>query len=85
MVLLYKLKCPTLQFCGWISIHHKGMLVTEDFHFQLVTSRVSCQGHMIVMIHFFETVVRYDRFFQCEPQHIPDVLVSLLFISKLKY
>ncbi|KAH3816261.1 exportin-T-like isoform X2 [Dreissena polymorpha] len=44
----------------------------------LVTSRVSCQGHMIVMIHFFETVVRYDRFFQCEQQHIPDVLMAFM-------
>ncbi|KAJ8301279.1 hypothetical protein KUTeg_020266 [Tegillarca granosa] len=42
----------------------------------LVTSRVSCHGHMIVMLQFFETVVRYDKFFNCEPQHIPDVLMA---------
>ncbi|XP_053377142.1 exportin-T-like isoform X1 [Mercenaria mercenaria] len=44
----------------------------------LITSRVSCQGHMIVMIHFFETVVRYEKFFQCEPQHVPDVLMAFM-------
>lgn len=44
----------------------------------LVTSRVSCQGHMIVVMRFFETVVRYDKFFQCEPQHIPDVLIAFM-------
>ena len=27
---------------------------------------------------FFETVVRYDRFFSCQSQHIPTVLVSLI-------
>lgn len=48
---------------------------------QLVTSRVSCHGHMIVMLQFFETVVRYDKFFNCEPQHIPDVLVSIKHIE----
>ena len=42
---------------------------------------------MIVMMHFFETVVRYDRFFQFEPQHIPDVLVgpfiSMMYLDEL--
>ena len=32
----------------------------------------------MVMLDFFETVVRYDKFFACEPQHIPDVLVSYI-------
>ena len=31
---------------------------------------------MMVELDFFETVVRYDKFFTCEPQHIPDALVS---------
>ena len=44
--------------------------------FQLVTSRVSYHGHVIVQLQFFETVVRYDKFFQTEPEHIPDTLVS---------
>ncbi|KAK3101339.1 hypothetical protein FSP39_002843 [Pinctada imbricata] len=42
----------------------------------LITSRVSCKGHMIVCLQFFETVVRYDKFFSCEPEHIPDVLMA---------
>lgn len=45
---------------------------------QLITSQVSCHGHMIVEMHFFETVVRYEKFFQCEPQHIPNVLVCFM-------
>ncbi|XP_052780847.1 exportin-T-like [Mya arenaria] len=44
----------------------------------LVSSGVSCHGHMMVMVHFFETVVRYEKFFQCEPQHIPHVLGAFL-------
>ena len=46
--------------------------------FQLITSQVSRQGHIAVMLQFFETVIRYDKFFVCEPQHIPEVLVSFL-------
>ncbi|XP_069101295.1 exportin-T-like isoform X2 [Argopecten irradians] len=42
----------------------------------LVTSRVSCQGHTAVVLQFFETVVRYDKFFNCEPQHIPDIVMA---------
>lgn len=42
----------------------------------LITSRVSCQGHMIVELQFFETVARYEKFFLAEPQHIPDVLMA---------
>ncbi|KAK7102918.1 exportin-T-like [Littorina saxatilis] len=44
----------------------------------LVTSRVSCHGHVIVQLQFFETAVRYDKFFQVEPEHIPDVLMAFL-------
>lgn len=44
----------------------------------LIASRVSCHGHMMVMLDFFETVVRYDKFFTCEPQHIPDVLLAFM-------
>ncbi|XP_059146732.1 exportin-T-like isoform X2 [Physella acuta] len=44
----------------------------------LITSQVSRQGHIAVLLQFFETVVRYDRFFVCEPQHIPDVLMAFL-------
>ncbi|XP_050413849.2 exportin-T isoform X2 [Patella vulgata] len=44
----------------------------------LIKSRVSCQGHTSVLLQFFETVVRYDKFFQCEPEHIPEVLMAFL-------
>lgn len=50
----------------------------QDMMRLLVSSRVSCHGHVIVQLQFFETVVRYDKFFLCEPQHIPDVLAAFL-------
>lgn len=51
----------------------------------MITSRVSCHGHSAVVLQFFETVVRYDKFFTCEPHHIPDVLVSLEFLEKQSF
>ncbi|XP_041348237.1 LOW QUALITY PROTEIN: exportin-T-like [Gigantopelta aegis] len=44
----------------------------------LITSRVSSNGHMIIQLQFFETVVRYDKFFSCEPEHIPHVVMAFL-------
>lgn len=43
---------------------------------QLVSCNVSSYQHTSVALEFFETVVRYDKFFIVEPQHIPVVLVS---------
>lgn len=43
---------------------------------QLVSCSVSSYQHSSVSLEFFETVVRYDKFFVVEPQHIPSVLVS---------
>ncbi|CAL1531674.1 unnamed protein product [Lymnaea stagnalis] len=50
----------------------------QDMMRTLITSQVSRQGHFAVLLQFFETVVRYDRFFVCEPQHIPEVLMAFL-------
>lgn len=47
------------------------------FLLQLVTSGVSSYQHTSVTLEFFETVVRYEKFFTVEPQHIPCVLVSI--------
>ncbi|KAK2148689.1 hypothetical protein LSH36_487g04031 [Paralvinella palmiformis] len=44
----------------------------------LVSSRVSCFQHPAVVMQFFETVVRYDKFFTAEPQYVPDVLMAFL-------
>ncbi|KAJ8411343.1 hypothetical protein AAFF_G00173490 [Aldrovandia affinis] len=44
----------------------------------LVTSGVSEYQHTSVTLEFFETVVRYDKFFIVEPQHIPNVLMAFL-------
>lgn len=42
---------------------------------QLVSCNVCSYQHCSVSLEFFETVVRYDKFFLVEPQHIPTVLV----------
>ncbi|XP_064198368.1 exportin-T-like [Anguilla rostrata] len=44
----------------------------------LVTCGVSEYQHVSVTLEFFETVVRYDKFFMVEPQHIPNVLMVFL-------
>ena len=43
---------------------------------EMVTSQVSQCNHPAVQLQFFETVVRYEKFFGTEPQFLPDVLVS---------
>lgn len=50
---------------------------------QLVSCGVSSYQHSSVSLEFFETVVRYDKFFIVEPQHIPNVLVSDFVFSRL--
>lgn len=59
-----------------------SLLVPTNFNIsslnpQLVSCNVSSYQHTSVSLEFFETVVRYDKFFIVEPQHIPTVLVSL--------
>ncbi|KAK7896758.1 hypothetical protein WMY93_022083 [Mugilogobius chulae] len=44
----------------------------------LVSCGVSSYQHSSVALEFFETVVRYDKFFIVEPQHIPNVLMAFL-------
>uniref|UniRef100_A0A8C4SAH2 Exportin-T n=1 Tax=Erpetoichthys calabaricus TaxID=27687 RepID=A0A8C4SAH2_ERPCA len=44
----------------------------------LVNSGVSEYQHTSVTLEFFETVVRYDKYFIVEPQHIPNVLMAFL-------
>lgn len=44
----------------------------------LVSCSVSEYQHSSVTLEFFETVVRYDKFFLVEPQHIPTVLMAFL-------
>ncbi|KAM9772273.1 exportin-T isoform 2-T2 [Syngnathus typhle] len=50
----------------------------QDMMATLVTCGVSDYGHTSVTLEFFETVVRYDKFFTVEPQHIPGVLMAFL-------
>uniref|UniRef100_A0A672QW11 Exportin-T n=1 Tax=Sinocyclocheilus grahami TaxID=75366 RepID=A0A672QW11_SINGR len=55
-------------------------LLLEAVHrvFNLVSCGVSEYQHSSVTLEFFETVVRYDKFFLVEPQHIPSVLMAFL-------
>uniref|UniRef100_W5NIE0 Exportin-T n=1 Tax=Lepisosteus oculatus TaxID=7918 RepID=W5NIE0_LEPOC len=50
----------------------------QDMMRTLVTCGVSEYQHTSVTLEFFETVVRYDKFFTVEPQHIPNVLMAFL-------
>ncbi|XP_077354867.1 exportin-T isoform X2 [Festucalex cinctus] len=50
----------------------------QDMMATLVTCGVSDYRHTAVSLEFFETVVRYDKFFIVEPQHIPNVLMAFL-------
>ena len=51
------------------------------FNVKLMTSQVSRCDHAAVQLQFFETVVRYEKFFGSEPQFLPDVLVGGCCIS----
>uniref|UniRef100_A0A3Q3DZI2 Exportin-T n=1 Tax=Labrus bergylta TaxID=56723 RepID=A0A3Q3DZI2_9LABR len=50
----------------------------QDMMRTLVACGVSGYQHSSVSLEFFETVVRYDKFFLVEPQHIPNVLMAFL-------
>uniref|UniRef100_A0A3B4BSU2 Exportin-T n=1 Tax=Pygocentrus nattereri TaxID=42514 RepID=A0A3B4BSU2_PYGNA len=50
----------------------------QDMMRTLISSGVSEYHHTSVTLEFFETVVRYDKFFIVEPQHIPNVLMAFL-------
>uniref|UniRef100_A0A8B9JWH3 Exportin-T n=1 Tax=Astyanax mexicanus TaxID=7994 RepID=A0A8B9JWH3_ASTMX len=50
----------------------------QDMMRTLISSGVSEYRHSSVTLEFFETVVRYDKFFIVEPQHIPIVLMAFL-------
>ncbi|XP_036432508.1 exportin-T [Colossoma macropomum] len=50
----------------------------QDMMRTLISSGVSEYQHTSVALEFFETVVRYDKFFIVEPQHIPNVLMAFL-------
>ncbi|XP_064174772.1 exportin-T [Anguilla rostrata] len=50
----------------------------QDMMRTLVTCGVSEYQHTSVTLEFFETVVRYDKFFIVEPHHIPPVLMAFL-------
>ncbi|XP_028305043.1 exportin-T [Gouania willdenowi] len=50
----------------------------QDMMRTMVSCGVSSYQHSSVSLEFFETVVRYDKFFIVEPQHVPLVLMAFL-------
>ncbi|CAL8405187.1 unnamed protein product [Arctogadus glacialis] len=52
--------------------------VLQEMMRTLVTCGVSGYQHTSVSLEFFETVVRYEKFFLVEPHHIPLVLMAFL-------
>lgn len=77
----YKLIGVSYQSLVSVKRGHFDVTINKDrflnfFLLQLVTSGVSSYQHTSVTLEFFETVVRYEKFFTVEPQHIPCVLVS---------
>uniref|UniRef100_A0A8C5WGZ8 Exportin-T n=1 Tax=Leptobrachium leishanense TaxID=445787 RepID=A0A8C5WGZ8_9ANUR len=62
------------HFCGDFA----KASVLQDMMRTLVTSGVSSYNHTSVTLEYFETVVRYEKFFAVEPIHIPDVLMAFL-------
>ncbi|XP_075900076.1 exportin-T isoform X1 [Nelusetta ayraudi] len=50
----------------------------QDMMRTLVSCNVCSYQHCSVSLEFFETVVRYDKFFIVEPLHIPTVLMAFL-------
>ncbi|XP_075712993.1 exportin-T isoform X1 [Rhinoderma darwinii] len=62
------------HFCGDVA----KASALQDMMRTLVTSSVSAYNHTSVTLEFFETVVRYEKFFTVEPIHIPNVLMAFL-------
>ena len=50
----------------------------DFFKFQMITSKVVCYQHQAVQLQYFETVVRYDKFFNIEADHVAEVLMAFL-------
>ncbi|XP_066523340.1 exportin-T [Hoplias malabaricus] len=50
----------------------------QDMMRTLISCGVNEYQHTSVTLEFFESVVRYDKFFIVEPQHIPSVLMAFL-------
>uniref|UniRef100_A0A8C4Q9J9 Exportin-T n=1 Tax=Eptatretus burgeri TaxID=7764 RepID=A0A8C4Q9J9_EPTBU len=71
--------------CGHFSGDESKASVLQDMVRTVVLSGVSHYQHCAVTLQFFETVVRYDKFFSAEPQHIPEVLVGFLDCRGLRH
>ncbi|GFY44642.1 exportin-T [Trichonephila inaurata madagascariensis] len=68
---------PNCQGNATRNASDKKTEMNEMLHL-LITSGVSRQGHVAVILQFFETVVRFEKFFSQEPQHIPEILAAFL-------
>ncbi|XP_021920575.1 exportin-T-like [Zootermopsis nevadensis] len=57
---------------------HTKVSAMQTMMHTLVTCDVSYHPHPAVTLQYVETVVRYEKFFNTEPEHIPYVLTSFL-------
>ncbi|XP_077981134.1 exportin-T-like [Glandiceps talaboti] len=77
--LLYNLgeAIPANQSNHFVGDSPKVMAMKEMMS-TLVTSRVIGHSHFAVALQVIETISRYDKFFNLEPQHIPEVIAAFL-------
>ncbi|XP_069692793.1 exportin-T-like isoform X5 [Periplaneta americana] len=57
---------------------HTKVSAMQTMMHMLVTCDVSHHPHPAVTLQFIETVVRYEKFFSTEPEHIPYILTAFL-------
>ena len=62
------------SICDTVTLLYSALSVTL-LYCQVVESGVSQHTHQAVSLQFFETMVRYEKFFQLEPGCITEVLV----------
>ncbi|XP_015780138.1 PREDICTED: exportin-T-like [Acropora digitifera] len=78
MKILFDNIAQLVSMCNILGLSCSWHILNCCFSLQLVASNVSYYRHSAVAQMFFETVVRYDRFFASQSHHIPTVLMAFL-------
>ncbi|XP_014664369.1 PREDICTED: exportin-T-like [Priapulus caudatus] len=68
---------PASQGNHFIGDDNKVVALKEMMRL-LISSHVSRYSHTAVQLQFFETVVRYEKYFNCESDQVPEVMVAFL-------
>ncbi|GAB6029893.1 hypothetical protein CHUAL_005594 [Chamberlinius hualienensis] len=68
---------PATQGNHFVSGETKASVIQEMMRL-LISSHVSHHPHPVVSLQFFETVSRYEKFFNCELGYFPEVLSAFL-------